>query len=172
MKKLKSALMYATIAVALSSCAYTRIGDLTMISSRNIDSNTDYKLIQKYVVGKAKSNKGDALQTAIDNAVKSVPDGEFLKNVRVYVKNNGTKVKIEGDVWGIPTVEKNVTKTVNEKIEFKTGDRVTFRNAVGNITEGTILGLNQNTAIIEYKNSFGKDAKTEMKYEKLTKIEK
>ncbi len=85
------------LTMLLSSC-YKRIGDLTMVSSRNIDSKTDYKLIQKYVTGKASSKKGDALETAIDNSVKRIPDGEFLKNVKIYVKNNGRKIKVEGDV--------------------------------------------------------------------------
>jgi len=153
-----------------SSCAYQRLGDLTMISSRNVDSNTEYKLIQKYVVATAKTSNGNSLEVAIDNAVKKVPDGEFLKNVRVYVKGNGKRVKVEGDVWGIPSMERNVTKSVNEKVEFKQGDRVTFKNSLGKFVEGTILGLNQNTAIIEHRNNLGQVTKSEIEYEKLTKI--
>ncbi len=154
---------------SFSSC-YVRIGELTMISTRNVDSKTDYKLIEKYVVGKAKSNSGNALQIAIDNAVRSVPEGEFLQNVRISISQNGRKVKVEGDVWGIPNVNKQVTKSVKKEVEFKTGDKVTFRNAFGKIVEGEILGLNQHTAIIEFTNAFGKKAKTEVKYEEITQI--
>ncbi len=161
-----------TMIVLFSGCAYKRIGDLTMVSARNIDSKTDYKLIQKYVVGKAKSKNGHALETAIDNAVKMNPDGEFLKNVRVYVKNDGKKVKVEGDIWGVPSVEKNVTISIAEAIEFSSGDRVSFRNNIGKIVEGTIIGVNQHTAIVEYKNAVNKASKAEIKYEKLTKLQK
>ena len=155
----------------MSSC-YVRLGELTMISTRNVDSSADYKLIEKYVTAKAKSKKGSALQTAIDNALKSIPEGEFLQNVREYVKQNGRKVKVEGDVWGIPSVEKNVTKSVSKDIVFNTGDRVTYRNTLGKIVEGTILGLNQHTAIIEFVNVLGKEVKKEIPYEELTKVSK
>ena len=158
------------VLLSLSSC-YVRIGELTMISTRNVDSKTDYKLIEKYVVGKARSNSGNALQIAIDNAVKSVPEGEFLRNVRISIKQNGRKVKVEGDVWGIPNVNKQVTKSVKKDIEFKTGDRITYKNSFGKLVEGKIIGLNQNTAIVEFTNAFGKKAKTEVKYEELTKID-
>lgn len=162
-------LFLVTTTILMSGCYY-RIGDLTMVSTRNIDSETDYVLIQKYVVATAKSKQGDALQTAIDNAVKETQDGEYLKNVRVYVKNNGKKVKVEGDVWGIQTVEKNVTKTVNANIEFKVGDKVTFRGTFDKILEGTIIGLNANNAVIEYQNILGKSEKAEVRYEELTKL--
>jgi hypothetical protein len=158
--------------IVCTSCGFTRIGDLTMVSCRNIDSNTDYKLIKKYVEGTAKSNSGDALQAAINDAIKQVPDGEFLKNAVIYIKKNGKKVKVEGDVWGVPSIEKNVPKTVSEKVEFKIGDRIIFKNTFGKMIEGTILGLNQDTAIVEYLDNSGKEKKKEIDYEKLTKIKK
>jgi len=40
-----------------TSCAYQRIGDLTMISNRNVDSAKDYVLIQRNAEGKAKIKK-------------------------------------------------------------------------------------------------------------------
>lgn len=157
------------VLLSLSSC-YVRIGELTMISTRNVDSKTDYKLIEKYVVGKARSNSGNALQIAIDNAVKSVPEGEFLRNVRISIKQNGRKVKVEGDVWGIPNVNKQVTKSVKKDIEFKTGDRITYKNSFGKLVEGKIIGLNANTAIVEIENAFGQSVKKEVPYEGLTQV--
>lgn len=155
----------------LTGCGWTRIGELTMISTRNVDSKADYKLIKKYAVGKAKSKDKQSLKVAIENCVKTEKDGEFLKNVKVYIKNNGRKVKVEGDIWGLPTVEKNVETKVNAVVEFKVGDKVTFRNN-GKIVEGTILGVNQNTCVVEHKNMLGKVTKSEIKYEELTKIER
>jgi hypothetical protein len=38
--------------------------------------------------------------------VKSVEGGEFLKNVTVYVKKSGRKIKVTGDVYGIPVDKK------------------------------------------------------------------
>lgn len=142
-----------------------------MISTRNIDSKTDYKLISKNVEGKAKMKNDDALQQAIDEAVKKFPDGEFMKNVSIYVKSNGKYVKVVGDIWGVPTVEKNVTTTVNEKIEFKMGDKVAFKNKMGKLIEGKIVGINTDNAIIEHENTLGKTTKSEIKFEQLTKMQ-
>jgi hypothetical protein len=152
----------------LTSC-FTRVGKLVIVSTRNVDSKTEYVLIQKDVNGKGKST--GALEEAIDGAVKQFPTGEFMKNVSIEISGNGNRVKITGDVWGTtPTqnVDKEVTKTVKANIEFKTGDKVTFKNGVGKIVEGTLIGVNQNTAIVEYDD--GK--KREVTYEKLTKIER
>lgn len=85
----------------LTSC-YSRIGKLTVISTRNVESKTDYVLIQKDVEGKAKTKKTDALELAVDKAVKQFVKGEFMKNVTVEVSKNGKKIKVIGDVWGTP----------------------------------------------------------------------
>lgn len=161
----------APISLVLSGCGWTRIGELTMISTRNVDSKADYKLIKKYAVGKAKSKDNQALKVAIENCVKTEKDGEFLKNVKIFIKNNGRKVKVEGDIWGVQSVDKNVETKVNAVVEFKVGDKVTFRQN-GKIVEGTILGVNQNTCVVEHKNMLGKMTKSEIKYEELTKIER
>ena len=83
----------------MSSCYY-RIGDLTMVSNRNIDSKKEYILIQRNAKGKARKKKGDALEQAIDNTTEAYK-GEYLMNAKIYVKRNGKKIKVEGDVWGI-----------------------------------------------------------------------
>jgi len=94
--------------IIVSGCGWVRIGDLTMVATRNIDTKTDYKLIQNYVEGKGKAGKGvNPLEQAIDETVKKINGGEFLKNVKIYIKDNGQKVKIEGDVWGIPVITPN-----------------------------------------------------------------
>ena len=163
---MKKIAMFSIGIVMLTGC-YQRIGDLTIISNRNIDSKTNYQLIERYKTAKAKSQ--DALEQAIDKAVKEVDGGEFLKNVKIYVKNNGRKVKIEGDVWGIPPVGGSVTKTVNANIEFKQGDKVAFKN-MGKLVEGIIIGLNRETAVVKFKNMMGQEKNKEIEYQKLTKI--
>jgi len=72
-----------------------------MASNRNVESSVNYVLKEKYVIAKGKSKTGDALEVALDNAVKKIDGGEFMKNVKISVKNNGRKVKVEGDFGGL-----------------------------------------------------------------------
>ena len=44
---MKKTLFFLGTILLYSSCAYQRIGDLTMISNRNVDSGKDYVLIQR-----------------------------------------------------------------------------------------------------------------------------
>lgn len=154
--------------LVLSSC-YNRIGDLTIIANRNVESKANYKLLQRGVTVTVKSKKGDPLERAVDKAVEKAK-GEFLKNAAIYVKTNGKKIKITGDVWGIPSVQSQLTKMVKATIQFEVGDKVSYKAAFGVIKEGVILGLNQDTAIISCKNGFGKEVKKEMAYSELTKL--
>ena len=85
----------------LASC-YQRIGKLTIISTRNIETSTQYVLIAKDVTAKAKTKKNQALEIAIDKAVKQFPKGEFMKNTILEVSKSGRKIKVIGDVWGTP----------------------------------------------------------------------
>ena len=89
-----------SITVCVTTSCYSRLGKLTMISTRNVDSKTDYVLLSKDVVGKSKVKNKQALEAAIDNAVAQFPTGEFMKNVVVEVKTSGKKVRVTGDVWG------------------------------------------------------------------------
>jgi len=161
---------FGVLSILMSSCAYQRIGDLTMISNRNVDSGKEYVLIQRNVEGKAKMKKNDALERAIDAATEEF-NGEYLMNVKVYVKDNGKKIKVEGDVWGLKSTRVSVESSVTKKIEFKTGDTVTFQNS-GKLTEGKIIGINANGAIVEYSNMLRQTKKKEISFDELTKIEK
>ncbi len=140
-----------------------------MISNRNIDSSKEYVLIERNAEGIAKAENNDALERAIDNITDEFK-GEYLMNVRIYVKNNGKKVKVSGDVWGLKSTRVNVETSVNKKIEFNTGDKVTFKKS-GKLIEGKIIGINANGAIIEYESMFGKLSKKEIKFDELTKID-
>lgn len=98
---MKKAILILSSALILSACSFTKIGSLTVASTRNYESKTDYVLLKKYVSAKAKNKGTEGLQNAIDLAVKDVPGGEFMKNVKIYTKRKGKKIKVEGDVWGI-----------------------------------------------------------------------
>ncbi|KAB8151735.1 hypothetical protein EZY14_017690 [Kordia sp. TARA_039_SRF] len=155
------------LSIILTSCGnYVRIGDLTGISNRNLDDSEKYVLLKRDVEAIAKSKNDDALEQAVDNLTKEY-EGEFLRNAKIYVKNNGAKVKVIGDVWGIQRTNVNVTTNANAKIELKIGDNVIFRRR-GKLTDGKIVGLNATSVIVEYGR---KKKKMELKYDEVTKSE-
>ena len=171
---MKSTLTLLAGIIIFSSCGYQRIGDLTMISNRNVDSDKEYVVLQRNGQGIAKMKKDDALELAIDNATEKY-NGEYLMNVKVYVKGNGKKIKVEGDVYGFKSEATQTTvdveSSVTKKIEFETGDTVSFKQT-GKLVEGTIVGINANGAVVEYKNITGKLTKKEIPFDDLTKIER
>ena len=82
----------------LTSC-YNRIGDLNLVSNRNLENLDKYELIQRDLKATCKTRKNNAMEIAIDEMVESV-SGEFLMNAKISVKFSGRKIKVEGDVWG------------------------------------------------------------------------
>ena len=169
---MKKQIIIGIVSIALfSSCAYSTIGDLTMVSNRNIDSNGKYVLLKRNVEGVAKTKNNDALERAVDKLTNEYK-GEYLMNVRVYVKGNGKKVKVIGDVWGVKSTKVNVSSSVNEDIVFKVGDNVIFKNSKNSksLTRGKIIGLNKDGAIIEYK-VLGINSKKQLAYDDITKVE-
>tara|TARA_R110000850_G_scaffold277086_1_gene422501 strand:+ start:249700 stop:250197 length:498 start_codon:yes stop_codon:yes gene_type:complete len=165
MKK-RNLLIAGIVITSLSSCgSYVRIGDLTGISNRNIDDSQQYVLIERDVESIAKSEK-DALEQAVDNMTKEY-QGEFLRNAKIYVKSNGKKIKVVGDVWGIQNTNVNVSTSANAKIELNIGDKVVFSKK-GNLTDGKIIGLNPDYVIVEYGK---RNKKIELKYDEITKTE-
>lgn len=156
----------ASVLMFLSSCAYQRIADLTMVSTRNVDTSKKYVLFERAITGKAKTKGRDALKVAIDNACEKAK-GEYLANVKIYVKNNGKKVKVVGDVWGDEAVKVNVTTTVDVVNELKVGDTVAYKSG-GKLKEGKIVGINANAAIVELADG----EKKEIQFKELTKLQK
>lgn len=154
------------IIMSLSSCSsYTRIGDLTGISNRNLDDSQQYVMLEREVEAVATA-ENDALEQAVDTMTKE-HEGEFLRNVKIYVKSNGKKVKVIGDVWGIQKTAVNVNTNANATIELKIGDNVVFDRR-GTITDGKIIGLNANGVIVEYGK---RKKKIELRYDDVTKTE-
>ena len=87
---------------SLTSCGFKRYGDFTIMANGNVDSKTEYQKLKVNAEAVVKTKKIDPLEECVDQAVKSVPGGEFLKNVTVYVSKSGRKIKITSDVYGIP----------------------------------------------------------------------
>lgn len=92
-------LIISLIACVLASCSYQRVGNLTMVSTRNVDSSKEYVELKRTVEGKSKLRKENALEEAINDAVMSVNGGEYMTNVVVYIKGDRV-IKVVGDVYG------------------------------------------------------------------------
>ena len=164
--KTQKLLLTALIISSLTSCGrYIRIGDLTGVSNRNIDNDQQYVLLERDVEAKAKSER-DALEQAVDNLTTEFK-GEFLRNVKIYVKDNGKKVKVIGDVWGIQNTTVDVTTNATATIELSIGDKIVF-NKKGSIIDGKIIGLNPDSVIVEYGK---RNKRIELKYDEVTKTE-
>jgi hypothetical protein len=158
-------------ALMVSSCVKIKpIGDLTMISTRNVDTKTEYQLVKNYIglskKDKRKSNAKD-IEEAVNLSVKSVPGGEFLKNAKLYQVTRTfpyRKIKrscfiVEGDVWGMPG-ELSMRG-------FKVGDKVFWNGLTGQM-KGKIVELKDaNQAAIQIE---GQEKIELVKYEKLTKV--
>ena len=92
---MKNRIILLGLTLTLASCgSWNRIGDLTTIGNRNVDDSKKYTLLTREVEAKAEADS-DALEQAVDNLTQKY-QGEFLRNVKVYVKSNGKKVKIIG----------------------------------------------------------------------------
>ena len=163
---MKNKIILLGLTLTLASCgSWNRIGDLTTVGNRNVDDSKKYSLLTREVEAIATADK-DALEQAVDKLTQQY-QGEFLRNVKVYVKSNGKKVKVIGDVWGTQNTTINVTAEANAKIVLNVGDSVVFKRK-GKITDGKIIGINSNTVIVEFDG----DKKTELKYDEVTKTNK
>ena len=163
---MKNKIILLGLTLTLASCgSWNRIGDLTTIGNRNVDDSKKYTLLTREVQSIAEAD-ADALEQAVDNLTKKY-EGEFLRNVKVYVKSNGKKVKIIGDVWGTQNTLINVSTEANAKVILNVGDSVVFKRK-GKLTDGKIIGVNANLVIVEFDG----DRKVELKYDEVTKTNK
>lgn len=163
---MKNRILLFSLTLTLVSCgSWNRIGDLTTIGNRNVDDSKKYALLTREVEAVASADS-DALEQAVDNLTQK-HQGEFLRNVKVFVKSNGKKVKIVGDVWGTQNTAINVTAEAYAKIILNVGDSVVFKRK-GKLTDAKIIGINSNTVIVEYDGN----KKTELNYDEVTKTNK
>lgn len=163
---MKNKILLFGLTLSLASCgSWNRIGDLTTIGNRNVDDSKKYTLLTREVEAVAEAD-ADAMEQAVDNLTKKY-EGEFLRNVKVYVKSNGKKVKVIGDVWGTQNTLINVSTEANAKITLNVGDSVVFKRK-GKLTDGKIIGVNSNLVIVEFDGV----RKVELKYDEVTKTNK
>lgn len=153
--------------ISLTSCgSWVRIGDLTSISNRNLDDSKQYILVKREV--EAEANAGsDAMEQAVDNLTKQY-EGEFLRNAKIYVKDNGKKVKVIADVWGIRNTNTNITTFAEAEIRLNIGDTISFKKGK-KYTEGKIIGFSSNQKVLV---EYGNNKKIELNPDEITKINK
>lgn len=92
----------ALLSLAACSPNPVAIGDINMISNRNVSQGAGYQLIQKFSnssTEQLEESEARTITEAIDNVVKAVPGGEYLMNAKLY--RVGKFYAAEGDVWGI-----------------------------------------------------------------------
>lgn len=160
---MKNLLIVLVALVAFSSCQ-KRIADLSMVSTRNVDSSKEYKEINRYVTGRDLAlNRillvgplfAPDIEDAVDRAVKKVEGGEFMMNAVIREYNypfllfSLRSFKVVGDVWGIPNSE-----IVNSQ-GIKIGDKVIIKHglpfAKSNI-EGEVISITRETVIVKFEH--------------------
>ena len=107
---MKKLILIAAVSMLLASCVTSKnIGNLTMVSTRNVETTKQYTLLKKYVTltkEEIRKTQATSIEQAIDEVVKKVDGGEYLMNVKVYlVQRGGSQASqffyaVEGDVWG------------------------------------------------------------------------
>lgn len=149
--------LIAALTIMLSSCGVklyvSPLGTFNSISTRNIDGSLKYEALKTYagvssteiddVISKTpkgivkKRNKifreimkfkGNTLNEAVDNVVKSQVGGEYLMNVRFYkVVESNPKKPLEpkitfissGDIWGQKVSTQNIKGfSINDEVIF------------------------------------------------------
>src|ERR1035437_8263549 len=133
----------------LSSCgtSFKLIGNVNMISTRDMDATAKYNLVKSYAGGtdrEIKKARNKTIDDAINQLVKVTPGGEFLKHTKIYLVK-GSYFAVAGDVWGF---------TDNASIKgFKVGDRVTWKSKKTYLN-GVITSLkNDKICLVKVDNS-------------------
>jgi hypothetical protein len=156
-------LIILTLGVFLTSCSHKLIGKLTMMADRNIENKTDYVLLSSYAGGSKKEirkSKAETIEEALNQTVKSVPGGEFGKNVKIYFVSPRKRYAVECDVWGLSN---------NQQMKgFKAGDRVQWFS-FGVKHTGKITNVVDDVDCMILDDSDGQSKK--VKIENMAKIE-
>lgn len=164
---MKKVVYLSSISFLLSGCfGIKQVGDLNMISNRNVNLNQEYELVKTYAGSESKrelkkefkKTKSETVQAALDHTVKNTAGGEFLTNAKIYILN-GTYFVVHGDVWGKKGVEKQFKG-------WKVGDRVQWKELMG-VKKGVVVDLKDAKEASVKEDDSGKVKN--IKYEKLQK---
>lgn len=148
------------LVVCLGCTSVRQIGNVNMISTRNVEPTIDYSLVSSYAGGsnrELRRSRAENLEQAVSDTVKKVPGGEFLVNARIFIVNE-KYFAVEGDVWG---------RTGNLSHRgFSVGDTVSFKTAFG-IKTGVVTALRDDKTCFVKGGDGG--AITELAYDILVK---
>lgn len=136
-----------------------------MISTRSIETKSEYVLLRNYMGGtkkELKKSKATDLKEAVNDLMKQTPGGEFLKNVKVYLVNK-KYIAVEGDVWGLESGQNMRGFSVGLKVQYPCGPAGVTK-CIGTITDLT------NDKVCQVKNEETGKITTE-KYSNLKKAE-
>lgn len=160
-------ILIAVTLLALTSCSFgiKRIGDLNLVSNRNIHFDQNYELIRSYagsetrkeVKKEFKKAKSETLEDAINYILRNNPGGELLTNVNIY-QLRGRYYLVQGDVWGVKNIDRQYKG-------WKVGDNVQWKS--GSIRRGIITEL-KNAEEVNVKEKESGIVYT-LRYERLTK---
>lgn len=160
---MKNNLIFLSLIIIIVTSCQRRIADLTLVSTRNIDSSIEYHELSRYVTGKDRALHSlfffspimaPNIEDAIDKAVRKIPNGEYMKNVVLreryipFLLFTIRTFKIEGDVWG-----KSVEQIKNGS-GFKIGDKVIVQDPSffsQDYYDGKVISLTIESVIVEYK---------------------
>ena len=128
------------------------IGEINMISTRNIEQKNEYQLLKRYA-GASKqemlNSRCKNIQDAINQTVKDVPGGEYLMNAKIYLVNNMYYI-VEGDVYGIPVTGNIVSEY------YKIGDEVSWKAGYNYFKSGKIVAIGNNHTYYLIEDEKGK----------------
>ncbi len=164
---MKKLVYLGAAAILFSGCfGIKQVGDLNMISNRNVNPNQEYELVKTYAGSESKRElkkefkkvKAETIQEALDHTVKNTAGGEFLTNAKVFILN-GTYFVVHGDVWGTKGTEKQFKG-------WKVGDRVQWKEITGT-KKGIIVDLKSSEEATIKEDESGKVKN--IRYDKLTK---
>ena len=115
------------------------IGQVNMISTRNVDMSRKYEPLSTYAGGsqeELKAARADKIEDAVNVTVQKIPGGEFIMNAKIYMVN-------------LLEVTKNATKTIVQQsngrvVSEKIGEwNVVAQKEVGDFyaVEGDVYGI-------------------------------
>ena len=156
--------VFFSSSLIITSCgpSYKMIGEVNMISNRNIDVKNNYVLLSSYAGGtkkEIKKSKAKTIDEALNNTVAKTPGGEYIMNVKIY-KVGGIYYAVVGDVFGLPT-EANYHG-------FKVGDKVLIRKNNTKGKKGVIISFKDlNQCVVQLEN----DKYLDVLYSDIVKID-
>lgn len=152
----KSIYLVIILLFILSGCTFKRIGSLTMVSTRNIDQTKNYVLLARNVEGISKMKHDDPLQEAIDEAVLSIPGGEYMMNAVVYYKD-GKKMRVRGDVYGIGIdINTPIVVDTSKACPYLEGEMVVWKDDRNRSLLGRVNECRGNQVVIRYGSGYKK----------------